>query len=232
MAASYPSAAKSFASLNDGDVIQDEHIEEAYDEIAAVEDALLNGFAHDLTFATDSANDIGASADNRPRDLHLARNLALGGVLTGAAQPRCRVYNDGGVQAVADVTLTALTFDSEDYDVGGFHAGGAPTRMTIPAGGDGLYLIVAKCKFAANGTGNDRILRITKNGAAVGSQVSLPADANNATIALVVGVEALVATDYIEAVCYQDSGGSLNVGAATGGVNRPNQNELTIVKLF
>jgi hypothetical protein len=41
MAASYPSSVKSFSSFNDGDVIQDEHIEEAYDEIAAIEQELV-----------------------------------------------------------------------------------------------------------------------------------------------------------------------------------------------
>lgn len=49
MAASYPNSAKSFTALNPGDIIQDTDPEAAYDEIAAMEQALLtNGLEHNL----------------------------------------------------------------------------------------------------------------------------------------------------------------------------------------
>lgn len=64
MAASYPASAKSFSAFNDGDTIQDEHIEEAYDEITALEQALLSsGLAHDLfPDATANTRDLGTSS--------------------------------------------------------------------------------------------------------------------------------------------------------------------------
>jgi hypothetical protein len=50
MSASYPASAKSFSALNVGDIIQDTQIEAAYDEITALEQALLStGLAHPLT---------------------------------------------------------------------------------------------------------------------------------------------------------------------------------------
>lgn len=49
--ADYPTTVPSFSSFNDGDVIQDEHIEDAYDEIAAIGAGLLNGLEHPLRLA-------------------------------------------------------------------------------------------------------------------------------------------------------------------------------------
>lgn len=43
MAASFPSAVKSFTAINDGDTVADEMWEEAYDEIVAIETAIITG---------------------------------------------------------------------------------------------------------------------------------------------------------------------------------------------
>ena len=43
--ASYPNAVKSFTSKNAGDTIQPSHVNDLQDEIAALEDGLLNGTA-------------------------------------------------------------------------------------------------------------------------------------------------------------------------------------------
>lgn len=49
MAASYPAAPKSFTALNAGDTIQDTDVEAAYDEVTAMQQALLTtGLAHHL----------------------------------------------------------------------------------------------------------------------------------------------------------------------------------------
>jgi hypothetical protein len=152
----------------------------------------------------------------------------FGVILSNSAQPRARAYNSAA-QSVNNATLTALTLDSEDYDVGAMHDNVTNnSRMTIPTGGNGLYLLVAKTTFASNGTGAARELRLTKNGAAIGTSVlHAPTAAANEQIS-VTGIEVLVATDYIEAYVYQDSGGALNVGAAT----RVSASELSIVKLY
>lgn len=56
MAASYPSAVKSFSALNVGDTIQDTHVEDAYDEITAIEQALLTGIVHALSATLTTTN--------------------------------------------------------------------------------------------------------------------------------------------------------------------------------
>lgn len=62
MAASYPGSAKSFTALNAGDVVQDTDVEQAYDEITAIEQALLtSGLAHNLVPDT-SARTLGTAA--------------------------------------------------------------------------------------------------------------------------------------------------------------------------
>lgn len=50
MAASYPSAKKTFSTKASNDVIQASHVNEPQDEITAIEEALLNGVPHAMTF--------------------------------------------------------------------------------------------------------------------------------------------------------------------------------------
>jgi len=46
------------------------------------------------------------------------------------------------VQTLTTATITALTFDTETVDTDGFHDSGVnPTRITIPAGKGGMYLV-------------------------------------------------------------------------------------------
>lgn len=120
MSASYPAAAKSFTALNVGDVIQDTDIEQAYDEITAIETALLtSGLAHHLKFV-DATYDIGASGATRPRDLFLSRNAVVGGTLgvTGVATFTAKPVISAGLQfpatQVADADANAL----DDYEEG------------------------------------------------------------------------------------------------------------------
>jgi hypothetical protein len=51
-AASYPGAVKAFSTKSAGDTIQPAHINDIQDEITAIENALLNGIAHNLLLAS------------------------------------------------------------------------------------------------------------------------------------------------------------------------------------
>lgn len=228
MSASYPASAKSFTAINAGDTITDTMWEDAYDEITAVEQALLTGLAHDLKF-TDATYDIGKSGATRPRDLFLSRNLTLGGVATGAAQPRAGAYH-ATTQSLTNNTETAVLFNTEDYDVGAMHDTASNTsRFTVPTGGDGLYLLTGTVDFIASATGI-RYLRWRKNGAtAISGTMSQPGNASYNTQLVHTVVAALVAGDYVELVAYQDSGGALNIGDAA---TRYIQNTAQIVKLW
>ncbi len=112
-------------------------------------------YARNLYDATDNTHDIGATAANRFRDLHLGRNAAIGGTLgvTGAAtlssttafqgvvsntsrynsatlQPGFLVYNSSDDAAVAQNAV--IDFDTEVYDEAGNFA---TDLFTAPIGG-------------------------------------------------------------------------------------------------
>jgi hypothetical protein len=152
-----------------------------------------------------------------------------GGFITNAEQPRASAFNSAA-QSVPNNTWTALTLNSEDFDIGSLHSTAVNTsRMTIPTSGDGLYLIIATGYFAGNATGV-RGIRLTKNGSIAASfTLSQNAGAGSFVAVLNTALLALVAGDFVEAQAFQDSGGALNVGSA---VTRDQQNSLQIVKLW
>lgn len=128
--------------------------------------------------------------------------------------PMARVYNSTNF-SVATATLTAVTFDSERYDIGSCHSTSSNTsRLTVPSGAGGVYAIGGCVQFAANATGT-RSLSIRLNGTTtigVNSVVSLSA---NAFAIPVLCEYRLSAADYVELCIYQTSGGNLNAEAAS-----------------
>jgi hypothetical protein len=81
----------------------------------------------------------------------------------GTDTPRARVFRSTN-QSISDSTATAITHDSERYDIGSLHSTSSNTsRLTVPAGGDGLWCVGGCAEFAANATGS-RILDIWVNG--------------------------------------------------------------------
>lgn len=134
------------------------------------------------------------------------------------------IYNNAS-QSISNTTYTILTFNSEVFDTDSFHDTATNnSRITIPSGKGGKYLIVAKFHFAGNATGTNRLGGIVKNGTNVGLFRGINGNSSsvgwNASVIL-----DLVATDYIELEVYQDSGGSLN---AIGGSVPPEYNYLQV----
>jgi hypothetical protein len=240
MAAAYPTSNPSFSTKATNDVIAASHINGLQDEVIALGTALRVSLQHNLLF-TDATFDIGASGATRPRDLFLSRNLAiggtlnltgvatLGGLINASAQPRCIATELAAVQSISNATFTAITFTTDDVDVGALHDTSSNTsRFTIPAGGDGLYLIVGKVAFTTNATG-ERLVRIRLNGATTLKEIGHSAVAATSREHVEISVlKVLAAADYIELMAYQASGGNLN----TGGVSRGDANELFLVKLW
>jgi hypothetical protein len=106
-----------------------------------------------------------------------------------------------------------LSFDSENFDTDGFHDNSTNnTRITIPAGKGGKYLFTYLVRFAGNNSGRrDLALQINGTQGANLMRVQMPSDSGLATIYNASALLNLVAGDYVEAVVYQTSGGSLNV---------------------
>lgn len=91
----------------------------------------------------------------------------------------------------------AASYDSEDFDTDGFHEGVTnPTRMTIPAGLGGKYLVVANWYRAIAGA-SDVWLRVNGTTNVRGSYATVSSTSAGLTLSAVVD---LVAGDYIESV--------------------------------
>ena len=114
----------------------------------------------------------------------------------------------GAGQNISNVTYTALTYNSEDFDTNGFHSTTTNTsRLTIPTGKGGKYQVNAFVNWDNNSTGR-RIVVIYLNGAyfhAIANETS--SGYLGQTGAYVIS---LAAGDYIETYVYQDSGGTRN----------------------
>jgi len=120
-------------------------------------------------------------------------------------------------QVVTTGTVTTLSFDTELFDVGDMWNPAFPTRLTVPIGGAGTYLVSAIVPWAANAAGTFRQIRILKSGV---TQLVLLSSAPTAFIVDQQRVELLTAIDgdYFEVQGLHDVGGNLNAGVI-GGTN-------------
>jgi hypothetical protein len=124
----------------------------------------------------------------------------------------CRVYNDADI-SIPNATSTALTFNSERSDVYAMHSTSSNTsRITFSLGG--WYYVWGGVAFAANATGYRQVsIRL-------GGSTPLAVHGDGAPPAsffsymTVSTLYYFAATNYVELVVYQNSGGSLNVNVA------------------
>lgn len=122
----------------------------------------------------------------------------------------CSAYKNAS-QTISNDTVTALLLDTEDYDTSAFHDTGSNTsRMTIPSGLDGKYLVTGYAYYDSN-TSGQRQLFIQKNGSPVGPTDKRPPISGD-NFYHVSHVLSLAATDYVELSTYQDSGGNRTIG--------------------
>jgi hypothetical protein len=123
----------------------------------------------------------------------------------------CFIYGTSN-QTISNATVTTVPFAAENFDSDGFHDNATNnSRITIPTGKGGKYLVVGQSSFAPNLTGF-RQLRILKNGTAV--QISQMNNNASNTVDLQNNVSyilSLAAGDYIEMAVYQNTGGNLTL---------------------
>jgi hypothetical protein len=240
MAASYPSAVKSFTTKTDGpgQTVFAAHVNDIQDEVVAIESALVNGpikpaigsaGAPPYSFAGNATTGLYSSGTNA---LELATNgvKALGidatQFIDSPTQPRCIAYHNT-TQSVPDATETVLLLNSEDVDVATMHDTVTNnSRITIPTGGDGFYHVIGYTTVQFNITGYRR-LSISKNGTPFRT-VQFPAGPNNSADEgiLIDRYLQLAAGDYLELSLKHTGGSALNAGSAT----RADSTELCAVK--
>jgi hypothetical protein len=122
----------------------------------------------------------------------------------------CSLYASANISLANDAS-PILTWNSEIFDTDTFHSTVTNTsRITIPSGKGGKYLLIASIPFAAN-SGGYRLGGFLKNGAnnLYANQVANLSATIGPFLNFSTIVEA-VATDYFEVQVNQTSGGNLN----------------------
>lgn len=116
-------------------------------------------------------------------------------------------------QTINNATYTALTWDGEYFDTDGYHSNVTNnSRITIPSGKAGKYLIAGYVTYD-NGTTGSRQLVIRKNGSSTYTQ-SLTA-ANFYPTGTVTFIADLAVGDYIEMAVWQSQGSSVTLYKVT-----------------
>jgi hypothetical protein len=123
-------------------------------------------------------------------------------------------------QTISNSTATAVSWDAEFYDTSSMHDTATnPSRVTIPTGQGGKYLLSNSILWSNNGTGA-REQTILKNGSQLGWDEIMPVNsAASYTATSAARVVDLVAGDYIELYVKQNTGISLGMlGGSTASV--------------
>lgn len=124
-----------------------------------------------------------------------------------------RVFNSAVQSITPSGTPNVVTFDSERFDTDAFHSTSVNTgRLTIPSGFDGKYLIVGHLGYATNATGY-RDARIRLNGT-TDIAIQRVGPHGDSQVLVVTAIYSLVATNYVELMANQTSGGALNTLAS------------------
>jgi len=137
----------------------------------------------------------------------------------GASFVGAVVYNTTD-QTISNNTLTVLNFNAERTDTNGFHDNATNnSRITIPTGYGGKYLIWCLLEWAANGTGT-RGVRLNINNNYPGSNSAT--QVVNATTTYesqnqFVFYRELSVGDYVTLQVRQTSGGNLDAGGSSNG---------------
>lgn len=123
-------------------------------------------------------------------------------------------------QSIATSTATAVEFTAADvWDTDAFHDPTVnPSRVVIPAGHSGRFLITAHARFAASSAGIRRLAFIAVGGStieeSIGESNPKPSPSTTRVNSNPV-ILALNAGQHVELHVFQDSGGSLDVEACT-----------------
>lgn len=132
--------------------------------------------------------------------------------LSGGYTQGARVYNSTN-QSINNATLTAVAFDSEDYDTDNIHDNVTNnSRLTCKTAGK--YMIFANGEYASNATGL-RYIQIRLNGTVLKVVfVALAVSGGDTRIATGCVINMAV-NDYVEFIAFQTSGGALNLNRAS-----------------
>lgn len=146
----------------------------------------------------------------------LRANSAVAAGVDWQIVPACRVYNNADIDP-ATGSWVALTFNTEWYDYSSMHSTVTnPGRITVPAGGAGLYHVGGAAIFDSSGTAAGEPyfgLQIIVNGVDVYAEHRASFPARSKDHGLTIACDVLLAVaDYVELRVYTE--GNYNVLAA------------------
>lgn len=128
---------------------------------------------------------------------------------SGSSFAGCRLVKTSGNQSIADSTFTAVTWNSETFDVGGYHDLATNTsRITIPSGKGGYY----RFSWQEYVLGSASVIYLYKNGARV-TYDSVGSDATACFTTVVAGAVG----DYFEVYMRQTSGSAKTIADENNG---------------
>ncbi len=236
--ASYPNSVKTFGTKSAGDTIQPAHVNDLQDEVAAIEDGLLNGTAPinssritapSMQIGNATISSLTVTAFTFPANSTLTNLNVTGGStlttlnVTGGstladlnvlANPiAARLTNTADLNT-ANNSTTKLTFNSQVFASAGMHSTTTnPGRLIAPS--SGVYLIAAGVSWnAAASTSGYRRVRILIDGSSIIAQDSRigDGDGDGYTHQSVTAVYRFASSgSYAEVEVKQNSGSTVSV---------------------
>ena len=132
----------------------------------------------------------------------------------GSSFAGCRLFNTTD-QSITNATATAVTFNSESFDVGGYHTGSS-SRITIPSAKDGYYQFSGASRWPGGSSTGLRAMYLYKNGTEVwAGTFQAPSNTTINETLIYTQIVSAVATDYFELFVYQSTGGAYDVSGGT-----------------
>lgn len=144
-----------------------------------------------------------------------ATGLKWAAPASGSTFSGCYAFNSGNI-SLPNSTSTTITFDSELFDVDGYHSTTTNTsRLTVPTGKSGKFLVTFTAPIS--NAANQVFLYLFKNGNEMHRDQNFNGNyTQNYEISRVMD---LVAGDYVEARAWQNSGGTQTLTGYANGLD-------------